>query len=92
MQGELELKAQVLPFPPSRRIERVRVVAGMLDTMKAADATKYWKRTMKAMERGMKAVGVSQERVDKELHAFFDAVQQELIRRTYAETGSGGAA
>lgn len=87
VQGELDLKARVFAFPPSRRADRVRVVAGMIEGMSAPDASRYWKRTVKALGRQLAAVGIPADEIERQQRRFFAAVQQELVRRSYRDCG-----
>ncbi|OHV67906.1 hypothetical protein LCM4576_23605 [Mesorhizobium sp. LCM 4576] len=80
-QLELDLRAKVLTFPLSRQAAEVREVARRLDATHGDDAKTYWRSVVADLDRRLSAHGLAREQIDRELWAFFDAVQMEMLRQ-----------
>jgi hypothetical protein len=80
MQLELDLKAQVLAFPLARHVATVKDVAHTLDEMHGDAVAAYWRGVMAAEKRRLSSIGFSECEIDRQLLAFFDTVQMELLR------------
>lgn len=87
---------RMIPFPSSKRVGHARHVASILDRKDGRDATAYWRRICSDMQRQLERAGIDPDRRDRELRAFFDAVQAELDRmavaRRHNPTPGGSAA
>lgn len=69
---------EVIPFPMTKRVGKIRRTAEMLDENTQRGAEAYWRRTVTDLRRQMQRAGVPDDRIDRELRQFFDAVQSEL--------------
>ena len=75
---------EIIPFPAAKRVGKIRRTAQLLDENTARGAEAYWRRTVSDLHRQMDRAGVPADRIEAELRSFFDAVQEELTRRSYA--------
>lgn len=78
---------QVLLFPFTKRVGKVRHTAALLANKHGEDAELYWKQVTAANRKHMSRLGLQSQEIDHELRSFFDAVQQELVRRSYRDCG-----
>jgi hypothetical protein len=83
---------KVIVFPLKRRLGKIRHTANLLLGKRGDDADLYWKQVIAANRKHLERVGLDENEIGAELQAFFDAVQGELVRLTYAGKNSGGAA
>lgn len=83
---------KVLVFPHDRRVGRVRHVASKLLDKRGDTADAYWRQTVSALANQMERAGIPDCHVHREIHAFFDAVQGEMLRLTYRGQRPGGGA
>ncbi|ORE97471.1 DUF6074 family protein [Aurantimonas sp. 22II-16-19i] len=80
----VDVKADVIPFPCRYRIAKVRRAAVMIEANTDRGAEAYWRRTVSDLRKQMERAGIASCRIDAELRSFFDAVQHEMTRRSYA--------
>ncbi len=80
---------QVLLFPLTRRVGKVRQTAGKLLHKHGDDADLYWKQVLAANRKHLERVGLLPHEVDEQLRAFFDAVQGEVNRLAYERVSRG---
>lgn len=83
---------QVLLFPLINRVGKVRHTASKLARKHGDEAALYWKQVVASNRKHLARVGLSDDEIDAELRTFFDAVQAELVRISYFDRSSGGAA
>ncbi len=83
---------QVLLFPLIKRVSKVRHTARMLSGKQGDDAALYWKQVTAANRKHLARVGLDDSEIDAQLQAFFDAVQNEMVRQSYSGRHGGGAA
>lgn len=84
--------ATVLLFPLTSRVGKVRHTASVLARKHGEDANLYWKQVVAANRKHLARVGLPEQEIDAEIRSFFDAVQHELIRRSYSGRTGGDAA
>ena len=84
--------AQVILFPLTKRVGKIRHTANMLSRKHGEDANLYWKQIVAGLRRQLERLDVSKAEADDEIKAFFDAVQTELRRMAYECHGSPGGA
>ncbi len=72
---------EVIPFPTTKRVGKIRRTAQQLYESTQRGAEAYWRRTVTDLRRQMERAGIAEDRIERELRAFFDAVQGELNRR-----------
>ena len=87
-----EDSCQIIPFPTSKRVGKIRRTAAVLAERHGKSADQYWRQVSSGMRSQMVAANIPTVSIDEELRAFFDAVQAEMIRLSYASHGHGGAA
>ncbi|KQZ87856.1 hypothetical protein ASD64_19925 [Mesorhizobium sp. Root157] len=74
-------------------MSKVRHTTAMLLQKRGEDADLYWKQVISANRKSLARVGFSDAETEKELRAFFDAVQSELVRaKAIRERNENGAA
>lgn len=83
---------QVLLFPLTKRVGKIRRTASVLSRKHGEDANLYWKQVVAANRKHLARVGLADEEIDRELRSFFEAVQAEMVRIAYSGYGTGGAA
>lgn len=84
---------QVILFPMTARVGRIRDVAvKMLDKPTDRAATFYRNQVTDALLRQMDRAEIPEHEQDEQLGAFWQAVQNEMVRLTYCGHGTGGAA
>lgn len=75
---------RIILFPLAKRVGRIRDVAiKMLDKPTDKAATSYREQVTDAMLRALDRAGIPEIEQDKQLGAFWEAVQAEIIRLTY---------
>jgi len=84
--------ATVLLFPLTSRVGKVRHTASVLARKHGEDANLYWKQVVAANRKHLGRIGLSEQAIDAELRAFFDAVQRELAMQSYSGRTGGDAA
>lgn len=85
-------RPQVLLFPLTRRVGKVRHTAAKLASKHGEEADLYWKQVTAANRKHLERVGLSEAEIGAEIRSFFDAVQGELYRIAYQRQTPGGAA
>jgi len=83
---------RVLLFPLTNRTGKVRLTAAKLAGKHGEDAKIYWKQVTAANRKHLERVGLSETEIERQLGAFFDAVQRELTRIASTGYRSGGDA
>jgi hypothetical protein len=78
---------RVLVFPLDKRIGKVRHIAESLSRKEGFLAEVYWKQVVTASRRHLLRVGLSEEQANDEIAALFDAVQAEMTRQYFQNTG-----
>jgi hypothetical protein len=82
---------QILLFPLTRRVGKIRHTALKLASKHGDDAELYWKQVVASQRKHLQRVGLSPVEADEEIVAFFDAVQAEIGRMSF-DRYPGGAA
>ena len=98
--GDLPLFAWTPPckmivFPMGNRVGRIRDVASkMLGKTTQRSADHYYRQVTEAMEQQLGRLGLPEIEVDEQIGAFWVAVDQEITRLVFQQTGDfpGGAA
>lgn len=85
-------RRQVLVFPLTRRIGKVRHTASLLASKHGEDANLYWRQVAAANRKHLERIGLNDEEITDQILAFFDAVQSEILRQSFEGHGHGGAA
>lgn len=80
----------VIPFPARHRVGKARRVAEVLIGKRGRDADTYWRRTVETMLNQMERAGVPRAEAERQARDFFDAVQGEMHRMTYATRSTDG--
>lgn len=83
---------QVLLFPLTKRVGKVRHTARKLAGKHGEDADLYWRQVIAANRKHLARLGLADEKVEAELRAFHAAVQAEMLRLAYFGKNTGGAA
>lgn len=84
---------KVVLFPLTKRLGKVRHTAGILSQKRGEDASLYWKQVIAANRKHLTRIGLDEASIQAELRSFHDAVQSEMVRRSFAGGhGSGGGA
>lgn len=65
---------EVIAFPASRRLGKIRRTAEVLSTRHGRGADRYWKQVIDLMRGQMAAAGLPADVIDRELKAFADQV------------------
>ncbi|ESZ68096.1 hypothetical protein X727_23080 [Mesorhizobium sp. L103C119B0] len=83
----------VIVFPMVKRVGRIRdVAAKMLDKPTDRAATFYRDQVTDHLLRSFARVGISEEKQDEQIGAFWSAVDAEMTRLTYRGSRPGGNA
>lgn len=80
-----------IPFPLANRIGKVRRVAEVLEGKRGRDATAYWNQQVRNLVEHLEGIGCNANEVRAQVHQFHDAVQAELVRRSYAPRTASGS-
>lgn len=84
---------KVIVFPMVKRVGRIRdVAAKMLDKPTDRAAAFYRDQVTDALLRPLARAGVSEDKQDEEIGAFWSAVDAEMTRLTYRGSRPGGSA
>ena len=75
---------QVLLFPLTKRIGKIRQTAQILSSKCGDEAAIYLKQVASAARRHLARIGLTEEEIEVQLRAFFDAVQAEVVRLAYS--------
>ena len=75
---------QVLLFPLTKRVGKIRRTAQILSGKHGDDAPIYWKQIVSAARRHLLRIGLTEEEIEVQLREFFDAVQAEIVRLAYS--------
>lgn len=78
---------QVLLFPVTKRIGKIRHTAQLLAGKHGEDADLYWKQVTASMRRSLDRIGMHPDLVQDELRSFHDAVQSEMARQSLQNRG-----
>lgn len=80
---------KLLAFPMINRVGKIRDVAmKMLDKSTDRHAEHYRNQVTEALVKHLERIGLSEVEVNTELDAFWQKVQEEMIRRTHSAAGS----
>jgi hypothetical protein len=82
---------QVLLFPMTKRIGKIRHTAQILTGKQEEGAAIYWRQVIAAAQRHFARVGVTDSEADRQMGEFFAAVQSELAKFAHKGHGSGDA-
>lgn len=75
---------QIIVFPMAKRVGRIRSTAEkMLAKATERAASSYRDQVTDGILRGLSRAGVPETEQDEQLGAFWEAVQEEMIRQTY---------
>jgi hypothetical protein len=83
---------QVLLFPLTKRVGKVRHTASRLASKHGDDALLYWKQVVASNRKHLARIGLSEAEIDTELRSFFDAVQSEMVRQSYSRSSNPSGA
>lgn len=86
---------KLIVFPMNGRVGRIRDVASkMLDKQTQRSTDYYYRQVTEAMEKQLSRIGLPELEIDEQVGAFWVAVDQEMTRLIYHQTGGypGGAA
>lgn len=83
---------QVIAFPTTKRIGKIRRTAQILSEKSGKAADRYWQQVVGGMRSQMTTAGIPEGEIEAELRAFFAAVQIEMVRLGHSGLGSGGGA
>lgn len=83
---------RVIPFPTSKRVGKIQRVAEVLERKRGRDADHYWRQVSSGMQNQMAKANIPREIIEAEMRAFLAAVQRELERRAYQQSGRGPGA
>lgn len=79
---------KMIVFPMSNRVGRIRDVAmKMLDKQTQRSTDHYYRQVTEAMEKQLSRVGLPEVEIDEQIGAFWVAVDQEMTRLSYQQTG-----
>ncbi|CAI2932465.1 protein of unknown function [Aminobacter niigataensis] len=74
------VSCEVIPFPTSRRVGKIRRTAQVLSEKTGKGADHYWRQVIEGMRSQMRAAALSDEVIDRELEDFashvFSTVRQ----------------
>ncbi len=80
-EAESSIPCQVIPFPLTRRVTKVRVVAAkIMDKATDRQAEAYRNQVADGLFRHLAKIGVPEDEQDEQVGAFFTAVELELSR------------
>lgn len=92
MKSQIDMfKAEVVVFPCDRRWLEVQQAARFLNIVHGPDADKWWKKRVSRVAAPLRAAGVSEEEIRRQVLAFQQAVQSEL-QALCNQSAHGGAA
>lgn len=80
---------KVLLFPLTKRVGKIRHTARKLAGKHGDDAALYWKQVVASNRKHLERVGLSDDKIEAEIRAFFEAVQGEINRMAYEGPNSG---
>lgn len=89
---ELHRPVEIIPFPLTRRIGRIREVAGKLADKTDRQTEHYLKQVTGGLFYQLERLGIPAETQDRMVEDFMTAVCNELNRRENIVGPSGGAA
>lgn len=78
-----EPPCKLIAFPLTARIGKVRRCAEVLETKQGNDATGYWRHQVRLMVDQLEKAGTSPDEINRQIAEFQQAVQNELVRRSY---------
>lgn len=79
MKSQLDMfKAEVVAFPCDRRWLEVQQAARFLNIVQGPNADKWWKKRIQAIASPLRAAGVPEEEIRRQVFAFQEAVQVAL--------------
>ncbi|AEG51909.1 MULTISPECIES: DUF6074 family protein [Sinorhizobium] len=74
---------ELVPFPLSKRIGKIRgIAAKLLDRKSARHAEYYQQQVTEALVGQLRKIGLPQHLLDKEIREFWSGVEQEMNRTT----------
>lgn len=79
----LENPGQIVAFPLVNRTGMVRRCAAELETKHGDDAVRYWRQQCRQLADHLLALGCSDEDMREQVRDFQDAVQGEMMRRSW---------
>ncbi|UIK05028.1 DUF6074 family protein [Neorhizobium galegae] len=88
-------KCQMIAFPLSRRIGKVRRVAEVFARKTGRERASYWKSQVATLWDQLHQVGFADDEISELMDGFRDAVESEINRRAYegrSDTNPKGAA
>ena len=74
--------ADIIPFPTTSRVGKIRRTAELMDGSTGRAACAHWNRAVDGIAGQMTRAGIEPERITAELQAFTHALQAELARRS----------
>lgn len=77
----------IIPFPAVKRVGKIRRTAEVLDGKTGRDADHYWRQIVGGLRSQMEKASLPADTIDAELRSFFDAVKEELHRRSTGHRG-----
>lgn len=86
---EWEPPRKLLPFPLIRRVGKIRRCAEVLEGKSGTDADGYLRQQLRMLSQQLGRSGCTMEEIDRQLSEFADAIQWELIRRSYEGESNG---
>jgi hypothetical protein len=78
---------EVLLFPVTKRVGKIRHTAQLLAGKHGEDADLYWKQVTASMRRSLDRIGMQPNTVQEELRGFHFAVQAEMTRQSLQNRG-----
>lgn len=85
-------QAQVIPFPSTKRIGRIRKAVEVISSRKPRGAEAYWRQITDAMRRQLEAAGFDHDTIEAEVNAFAAEVAYRLPPARDPRLGGGDAA
>ncbi|MGH6862335.1 MAG: DUF6074 family protein [Phyllobacterium sp.] len=88
------MNCQIVPFPLTKRISRIRdVAAKLMDKTTDRHAEAYRNQVAEGLFRHLSRLGIAEDEQDEQVGAFFTAVEMELLRlhdlqSAYGDTSS----
>lgn len=83
-------KTQIIVFPITRRLGKIRRCAEVLESKHGKDAESYWRQQVRVVADHLQRMGCSEAKIRHQVGEFQTAVLAELVRRSCE--AKGGAA
>ncbi|RVH37649.1 DUF6074 family protein [Sinorhizobium meliloti] len=80
---------KIIAFPLINRVGKIRRCAEVLESKNGRDADGYWRHQIRLLAEQLGRSGCDEAEVRQQIYEFQQAVQNELVRRTFEAPAKG---